>query len=223
MLKWFKHKDYPEFWNTYSNRFKQNNSKDLNSTRFIVFDTETSGLDTSLDRILSIGAISVISNKLDVADSFELYLKQDIFNAETVEIHGILKEGSITKFKEKEAIIKFLDYIKDAVLVAHHAAFDIAMINESLKRLELPKLKNKSLDTGILFKKTTLHKTDNKHYGLDELSDTFNIKKHDRHTASGDAYITGLIFLKILSNLKQKNKKITLKDLFFNSNRRGLV
>ena len=223
MIKWFKHKDYPDYWNTYSNHFQKNTTKNLNSTRFVVFDTETTGLDTSTDRILSIGAISVIGNTIDVADSFEIYLKQDTFKAETVEIHGILKEGSITKFEEKEAIIKFLDYIKNAVLVAHHAAFDVAMINESLKRLELPKLKNKSLDTGILFKKTTLHKADNKHYGLDELCDTFNIKKHDRHTASGDAYITGLIFLKILSNLKQKNNRITLKDLFFNSNRRGLI
>lgn len=222
MIKWFKHKDYPEFWNTYSNYFKQNNSKDLNTTRFIVFDTETTGLDPSSDRILSIGAISIVGNKIDIADSFEMYLKQDTFNAETVEIHGILKEGSITKFEEKEAIIQFLDYIKDSVLVAHHAAFDIAMINESLKRLGLPKLKNKSLDTGILFKKTSLHKTNKKHYGLDELCDTFNIKKHDRHTASGDAYITGLLFLKIVSNLK-KTKTISLKDLFFNSNRRGLI
>lgn len=223
MIKWLKHKEYPEFCNTYSKHFKQNNSTDLNSTRFIVFDTETTGLNPSEDRILSIGAISVFGNKIDIADSLEMYLKQDTFNAETVEIHGILKEGSISKYDEEEAIIKFLDYIKDAVLVAHHTAFDIAMINEALKRLGLPKLKNKSLDTGILFKKTTLHKTDNKHYGLDELSNTFNIKKHDRHTASSDAYITGLIFLKIISNLKQKNKTITLKDLYFNSNRRGLI
>ncbi len=222
MLNWFKHKDYPEYWNTYSNHFNTKKSNDLNTTRFIVFDSETTGLDTSLDRILSIGAISVIGNKIDIADSFEIYLKQDTFNADTVEIHGILKGGSITKFEEKEALIQFLDYIKDDVLVAHHAAFDIAMVNESLKRLGLPKLKNKSLDTGILYKKTTLHKNDNKHYGLDELSNTFNIKKHDRHTASGDAYITGLIFLKIVSNLK-KTKIISVKDLFFKSNRRGLI
>lgn len=222
MLKWFKHKNYPEFWNTYSNHFKKNDCNDLSTTRFIVFDTETTGLNPSADRILSIGAISVIGNTLNISDSFEMYLKQNTFNAETVEIHGILKEGSIIKFEEKEVIIQFLDYIKDAVLVAHHTAFDVAMVNESLSRLGLPNLKNKSLDTGILFKKTILHKTSNKHFGLDELSDIFNIKKHDRHTASGDAYITGLIFLKILSNLK-KTKTITLKDLFFNSNRRGLI
>ena len=221
MLKLFKHKEYPEFWNMYSNHFKQKNPDDLNTTRFVVFDTETTGLNPTTDRILSIGAIAIQGNVLDVSDSFEMYLKQDTFNADTVEIHGILKEGSITKYDEKEAIIQFLNYIKDAVLVAHHAAFDIAMINESLNRLDLPKLKNKSLDTGTLFKKTSLHKTE-KHYALDELSDIFKIKKHDRHTASGDAYITGLIFLKIISNLKSI-RNITLKDLFFNNNRRGLI
>lgn len=221
MLKWFKHKEYPEFWKRYSNHFKGKYHTNLNNTRFVVFDTETTGLNPSADKILSIGAIAIKGNTLDVADSFEVYLKQDTFNAETVEIHGILKEGAIEKLDEKEAIIQFLDYLKDAVLVAHHAAFDVAMINEALKRMELPKLKNKSLDTGVLFKKTTLHKTD-KHYALDELSDTFNIKKHDRHTASGDAYITGLIFLKTLSNLKSI-RNITLKDLFFNNNRRGLI
>ena len=221
MLKWFKHKDYPEFWITYSNHFNQKNPNDLNTTRFVVFDTETTGLNPSKDRILSIGATAIIGNTLDVGDSFEIYLKQDKFNADTVEIHGILKEGSITKYDEKEAIMQFLEYIRDAVLVAHHAAFDIAMINESLTRMGLPKLKNKSLDTGTLFKKTSLHKTE-KHYALDELSDIFKIKKHDRHTASGDAYITGIIFLKIISNLKSI-RNITLKDLFFNNNRRGLI
>ena len=222
MLNWFKHKDYPVYWKNYSDHFKTKKSYDLEDTRFIVFDTETTGLNPSKDRILSIGAISVFQNKIDIADSFELYIKQNTFNADTVEIHGILKEGNITKIDEEEAIIQFLNYIKDAVLVAHHAAFDIAMVNESLIRLGLPKLKNKSLDTGILFKKTTLHATNNKHYGLDELSDIFNIKKHDRHTASGDAYITGLIFLKTLSNLKN-TKTISLKDLFFNRNSRGLI
>ena len=222
MLNWFKHKDYPEYWKTYSNYFKRKQSIELNTARFIIFDTETTGLNPSTDRILSIGAISVIGNKIDVSNSLEMYLKQQTFNAETVEIHGILKEGNISKIEEKEAIIQFLNYIKDAILVAHHTAFDIAMVNEALKRLKLPKLKNKSLDTGKLFKKTTLHKTNDKHYGLDELCDIFSLKKHDRHTASGDAYITALVFLKIISYLK-KTKRITLKDLFFNSNRRGLI
>ncbi len=174
------------------------------------------------DRVLSIGAISVKGNVMDVSDSFELYLIQDKFNKETVEIHGIIKGGEIEKVTEEEAIVLFLKYLKDAVLVAHHAAFDVSMINNMLKRLELPKLKNKVLDTGVLFKKIKLHKEPKQHYSLDALCEIFNVKMHDRHTASGDSYITAIIFLKILSSLKKTNK-ITLNDLFFNSNRRGLL
>lgn len=222
MLNWLKHNDYPEFWNNYIKTFKTKAKVDLNTARFVVFDTETTGLDPNNDRILSIGAVSIIGNTIDIADSFEIYLKQELFNADTVEIHGILKSGTIEKVEEPEAIKQFLDYLKDAVLVAHHTAFDVTMINQCLKRINLPKLKNKTLDTGHLFKKTNKCKNADKHYGLDELTDIFNIKKHDRHTASGDAYITGLLFLKILSTLK-KERHTTLNSLFINKNKRGLL
>lgn len=222
MFNWFKHKDYPDFWKHYSNAFNIKLNTELDQTRFVVFDTETTGLNPNKDRILSIGAISILGNTIDVSNSFEVYLKQDTFNAETVEIHGILKEGNLKKIEEKEALKQFLDYIGNAVLVAHHTGFDIEMINQCLKRMNLPKLKNKTLDTGVLFKKTSLCNNQDKHYGLDELTDLFNINRHDRHTASGDAYITGLLFLKIISNLK-KTKQLTLKNLFFNYNRKRLI
>lgn len=220
MLNFFKHKKYPNFWKEYLKTFKTKQSKNINTTRFVVFDTETTGLDIVKDRILSIGAISVIDNTLDVSDSFELYLKQDEFNAVTVEIHGILKVGKLIKYNENEALEKFINYIGNSVLVAHHTAFDIEMINAALKRMNLPKLKNKSIDTGILFKKLE-NKKDN-HFNLDVLCKEFNIPKHDRHTASGDAYITALLFLKIISKLK-KERTVHYSDLFRNQNSKGLL
>lgn len=222
MLKWPLYRDYPDYWLTYANHFKVKKKPDLKTARFVIFDTETTGLDIAGDRILSIGAVAVVENVLDVSDSMELYLKQDVFNSKTVAIHGILKRENVSKIPEKEAIIRFLTYVEDAILVAHHAAFDLAMINACLHRQGLPKLKNKILDTGILFKKTRLCGDTDKHYSLDELSNLFNFKKHDRHTAAGDAYLTGLVFLKIISSLK-KSRKIKLKDLFFKSGRRGLL
>ncbi|EAR01045.1 PolC-type DNA polymerase III [Maribacter sp. HTCC2170] len=215
-------KNQPDFWKSYKALFKNTLSQNLDEVRFIVFDTETTGLDIVNDRILSIGAISVFSGKLDIGDSLEIYLKQKIFKAESVEIHGILKEGSIEKHTEEEAIISFLKYIENGILVAHHAAFDIAMINAGLRRMGLPKLKNKVLDTGVLFKKTTLCEDKNKIYSLDYLSGIFKFRNHDRHTSSGDAFLTGMILLKILSNLKGK-QDVKLNDLFFNSDRRGLL
>ena len=211
MISWFKHKNHPSFWKTYSKKFKLKKPTSIETTRFVVFDTETTGLNSSTDKILSIGAISIVNNTIEVADSFEIYLKQEEFNPKTVEIHGILKEGEIIKINEERAIEKFINYIGNSVLVAHHAAFDIEMINTSLKRLKLPKLKNKRIDTGILYKKLA-GKKDN-HFSLDVLCKEFNIPKHDRHTASGDAYITALLFLKIISKLKQE-RNLNYSDLF---------
>lgn len=222
MINWFKHKDYPDYWNSYKQEFKKKSEKKIKKVRFVVFDTETTGLDLKKDKILSIGAISVKGNTIDVSDSFEVYLNQEKFNRDSVEIHGIIKKGNYKKIDEEEALKQFLAYIKNSILVAHHAAFDVAMINQMLKKYNLPKLKNKVLDTGNLFKKTSICETIDKHYSLDELCDIFKIKKHDRHTASGDAFITSLIMIKIIS-LLQKNRKLAMSNLFSNPNKKGLI
>jgi len=220
MISWFKNKNHPAFWKVYQKTFKNKTYNSFENTRFIVFDTETTGLNTSLSKILSIGAIGICSNKIDIADSFEVYLKQDDFNPETVEIHGILKEGNLEKLNEVDAIEKFIEFIKNGVLIAHHASFDIEMINAALKRMSLPKLKNKSIDTGVLYKKLQGRK--DSHYSLDLLCDEFGIPKHDRHTASGDAYITALLFLKIISKLK-KERTLHYSDLFKNQHKKSLL
>ena len=210
MISWFK-KNRPEFWLNYLKRFKVKPIKTIDKTRFVVFDTETTGLNIKNDRILSIGAVCILNNTIDISDSFEVYLKQEEFNPKTVEIHGILREGELIKIEEANAIKRFINFLGNSVLIAHHAAFDIEMINIALKRMNLPKLKNKSIDTGILYKKLEGKKND--HFSLDKLSEEFNIPKHDRHTASGDAYITSLLFLKIISKLKQE-RNFNYSDLF---------
>ncbi|WP_411896164.1 PolC-type DNA polymerase III [Winogradskyella sp. A2] len=220
-MKWLRRKSHPEFWVNYINHFKSLQTQELEKIRFVVFDTETTGLDTKNDRILSIGCIAIEDLKIKISDQLECYLNQDSFNAETVKIHGLLKEGKLSKIEEKEAVIEFLSYLKNAVLVAHHAAFDMAMINNALKRNGLPKLNNKVLDTGHLFIKTKLE-SGKDHYSLDELSERFNIPKHDRHTASGDAFITALLFLKLITYLKRENE-IKLNDLMKSNNRIGLL
>ena len=133
MFNFFKNKKYPDFWKEYLKTFEQKPSKTIDTTRFVVFDTETTGLDIETDRILSIGAIGVFNNILDVSDNFEHYLKQHEFSAKTVEIHGILKEGKLEKYSENESLKQFLKYIGNSVLVAHHATFDIEMIFITLR------------------------------------------------------------------------------------------
>ena len=219
MLNWFKNKSHPEFWNNYVAAFKDSKKQDLEKTRFVVFDTETTGIQPKTDSVLSIGAISLKGNTINVSDVFERFLIQEKFNTNTVEIHGILQNGEQHKITESEAIKLFLEYLNASIIVAHHAAFDVEMINRCLKRMKLPKLKNKVLDTGILYKK--LNNVENKHYSLDHLCEEFNVPLNDRHNALGDAYITAQIFVKMLARMKQE-RKVTIADLFVNRSGGGL-
>jgi len=218
-FNWFNKKEkkvYPEYFLAYQKSNLNTPKLDLHETRFVVFDTETTGFNRMKDRVLSIGAVSLINNTLNVNDSFEVYLKQDFFNPKTVHIHGILKEGRISKISEFEALKGFLKYIDNAILVGHHVDFDIMMINQILERNHLAPILNKTLDTEHLYRKSkhavyqnTLQK---ERYTLDKLCDELNVSKSDRHTASGDAFITAIVFLKIIARLN-KNNNLTLKEL----------
>lgn len=189
---------------------------DINTTRFVVLDTETTGFDYTEDRILCIGAIVLQNNSISIQDSFEVFIKQEHYNKASAQIHGILKDYVLDRPTELEALEQFLAFLGDSIIVAHHTVFDVTMINKALTRNGLPKLKNRTLDTAMLYKKTLIVSNLFEHkesYSLDELADKFDISKKDRHTAMGDAYITAIAFLKILKKLKDK-KEIRLKELF---------
>ncbi|MCB0743073.1 MAG: 3'-5' exonuclease [Ignavibacteriae bacterium] len=186
----------------------------ISEAKFVVLDVESNGLDPQKDKILSIGAVTFSDNQIDVSNSFELFLEQSEFSSEAVLIHGILKNGNLEKISEQEAMKKLVGYIDNKIIVGHSINFDIAIINETLKKYVDDKLQNKYLDTVNLYKrlKGGDYKASNP-TSLDILSDEFNIPKSDRHNAAGDAMITAILFLKIVSRLKQRGVN-TLEDLF---------
>lgn len=213
MFNLFKKKKYPEYWKTYINKVENcEKYSNLDNIRFVALDTETTGFDYDNDRILCIGAVAIKGNRILVSDSFEVYLKQNVFNKETVKIHGIRRNGTEVKVSEEEALIQFLAYLDDAVIVAHHTNFDVTMINRALERLNVGPLISKQLDTNYIHKKIFCPNNFKKVFTLDELCERYSIKMHDRHTASGDALLTAQLFLKLLAKFK-KNHGINLNNL----------
>ncbi|MEP2236993.1 MAG: 3'-5' exonuclease [Maribacter sp.] len=211
-----KPKNLPDYWKTYESLFKDSQTKNFNELTFVVLDTETTGFSFDDDRILSIGAVKIKNESISVQEVFNIYLEQEKFSKETVHVHGLLKNGQRECISEIAALEQFLAYVRNAIIVAHHAGFDMGMLNTALERHSLPKLKNMVLDTGIIYKKTLIKSylvQPKPNYTLDELAEKFSISRKDRHTALGDAYITAVAFLKIISRLKEK-KNFSLKSLF---------
>lgn len=208
--------ELPDFWHNYEQKFREESAVFADETSFVALDTETTGFHPRRDRMLCIGAVKINGNTIEVNSNFEIYIEQEEFNPDSVEIHGILKNDKTTRISEEEAIKKFLSYIENSVLVAHHASFDIRMLNEALRRMQLPKLMNRVLDTGVLYRRTRINSNlvnRERGYTLDEIAEAYNIDTRDRHTAAGDAFITAIAFLKILGRLKTENR-LKMKDLF---------
>jgi len=101
-----------------------------------------------------------------------------------------------------------LDFVKDDVIVGHHICFDVRIINKSLTDYGYKKLKNKVLDTGYLYRKLKPflgYPNQVKQLSLDDLCEDLQISRKGRHTASGDALITALAFIKIKKKLMKEN------------------
>ena len=183
--------NYPPYWENYVNKFKHKNNQ-----RLVVLDCETTGLVPDKDKILSIGAVAIHQNIIYVEDHFSVFLEQDVCEPKSVPIHGIIKNTSEVLVTEAQAIQDLLVFLGNSKIVGHHIQFDIQILNQSLKRLNLPKLKNKTLDTNDLYSKykgisQPMHKT------LDDLCDEFDIVKKDRHTALGDAFLTAQVYQRL--------------------------
>lgn len=201
-----KNREYPAFWREYLARFDQKIPKNtpIEEVRFVVFDTETTGLNVKEDQILSIGAVEVIGSNIAIQNSFERFVHQSFTPiASNIEIHEILPDSASKSQSEEAAIKDFLEYIGNSVLVGHHVGFDVTIVNQSLQSMGTFKLKNKSLDTGLLAKRVQVPPYPDK-YALDDLCDQYGIEQHDRHNAAGDAYLTAILFLKLLGRLRKR-------------------
>jgi DNA polymerase-3 subunit epsilon len=165
----------------------------------VVFDCETTGLDPAKDGILTIGAVAVRGGEICLDDEFDAILS-DWRMTSAVLVHGITPAEAASGESEEQAVNKFLDYVGDAVLVGHHVGFDQKIVAHAARRLgrDLP---NPALDTMrialALEERGAFEGREIRGFDLDNLGTLFDVDPHDRHTASGDAFITAQIFIRL--------------------------
>ncbi|MBM3812262.1 MAG: 3'-5' exonuclease [Acidimicrobiia bacterium] len=172
-------------------------SAEFQGVRFVVMDTETTGLNPLQDRIVSIGAVALRDGEIRLDDCFETLLRQE-YNTSAVAVHGVTREESLAGMEEPDALAAFREYLGDGVIVGHHIGHDIAALNAGFQRHFGWRMSNLSLDTMDL----TLHLEKDgafadrppiQSFTLDALCEMFQVTPHDRHTAAGDALITALV------------------------------
>ncbi len=182
---------------------------------FVVFDLETTGFSPINSKIIEIGAVKICDGR--IIDRFSTFVNPEIPIPLRIEkLTGINDKMVADSLSIKEVLPQFLDFCKDAALVAHNASFDYSFI------------KNKSEKLGINFSATLVDTVSLSRYLLPRLSrfrlDTvakhLDIKLKNHHRAVDDAEATAEIFIKLckmlsregINNLDELNEKAVLSD-----------
>ena len=111
--------------------------------RYIVLDTETTGLSSRADHVVEIAAHEIQNGKITGAQ-FHIYIKPRIIMTKSViKIHKITNDfydknfGSLYE-SDKENMRNFIKFIGNSIIFAHNAPFDMTFINNELKHWNLP-------------------------------------------------------------------------------------
>jgi len=172
----------------------------LKSLSYVVFDTETTGLNPQVDEVCQIAAIRVVNGKIAAGERFDMLVNPGRkIPAASTAVHHITNDMVADAPPVGEALSRFHTFAEGCVLVAHNAPFDMAFLRrreaEIGKRFDQPIL-DTVLCSAILFGQSAEHT-------LDAVCDRLRIviPEEDRHTAIGDAIGTGDAFRKMIPML----------------------
>ncbi|MDO8448434.1 MAG: exonuclease domain-containing protein [Rhodoferax sp.] len=204
---WLRNESRPEYYDF--DLFRQTeethalDDRLLTQLSYTVFDTETTGLEPSEgDEIIQIGATRIVNGRLLRHETIDqLIAPRRRLKPESIPIHGITDDMLKGQPTIDQVLPTFHEFCEDTVLVAHNAAFDMRF------------LQLKEAATGIVFSHPVLdtlllsaviHPNQESHR-LEAIAGRLGVNVIGRHTALGDAIVTGEIFLKMIPLLAEQN------------------
>lgn len=168
-------------------------------SEYVVFDIETTGLSPRFNKIIEIGAVRIKDGK--VQDKYSRFVNPEVPIPYSITKLTSINDNMVLEAPTIEEVLpEFLEYVGDAILVAHNASFDTGFIKEFAKRQGLP------FDYTIVDTMTLAHILipELGKYTLDRLCKQFNVSLENHHRACDDAAATAEIFVKMLKMIKAK-------------------
>ena len=177
----------------------------LNGT-YVVFDLETTGFSSIKDKIIEIGAVKVENGV--ITDKFSTFVNPKVpIPFEITNLTGIT-DDMVMEAPDIETILpQFLEFVGDAVLVAHNASFDVSFIEQNCRYQDItPDFT--SVDTVAMARilLPTLSK-----FKLNVVANALHISLENHHRAVDDAGATAEIFVKFVEMLRARNIKTLTK------------
>ena len=196
----------PEYYDFDLFKFSSDTTIDLDrklsELAYSVFDTETTGLEPAAgDEIIQLGAVRAINGRMLRQEVIDQLIDPRIpLKPEGIPIHGITEDMVRGQPTIDVVLPMFHEFCADTVLVAHNAAFDMRFLQIKEATTGL-KFDQPVLDTLLL--SAVIHPNQESHK-LEAIAERLGINVIGRHTALGDAFVTGEVFLKMIPLLAEK-------------------
>lgn len=165
--------------------------------RQIVLDTETTGLEPAQGhRVVELACVEIVNRRV-TDHHLHLYLNPDRdSDPEALQVHGLTTEFLSGHPRFPEIAQQLIDFVQDAEVIIHNAAFDVKFLNAELARAKLPPFTEfcgKITDSLLVAREMFPGKRNN----LDALCDRFGISNAHRtlHGALLDSELLGEVWL----------------------------
>ncbi|MBP1991298.1 PolC-type DNA polymerase III [Paenibacillus eucommiae] len=174
---------------------------DLKEATYVVFDIETTGLSVMNNTIIELAGVKMQDGK--EIDRFTTFIDPHQKIPYNIQQLTNINDDMVRGAPElSEKLPEFVEFVRDAVLVAHNAKFDMGFIQANLKRLGIPELTNPVLDTlelaRLLFPSMKNHR-------LNTLSDKFKVSLENHHRAIDDSLALGQILYQLIQESNGRN------------------
>ena len=168
-------------------------------SRQIVLDTETTGLSADNgDRVIELGCVELLNRKLSGNDLHIYFNPERESHEDALKVHGLTTDFLRDKPKFAAMADEVVEYLRDAELIIHNAAFDVGFLNKELERVGLPPLRTfvaEVTDTLAMAKMVYPGKRNS----LDALCDRFGVDRSNRtfHGAKLDAQLLADVYINL--------------------------
>jgi len=182
----------------------QPDDRPLAGATYVVYDVETTGLSVTSNKIIEIAGVKMVDGK--VVDEFAKFINpHEKIPYNITQLTNITDEMVADAPDEADVIPAFVEWVGDAVLVAHNARFDTGFLQAACKRHGLPEMGNPVLDTLELAR--LLYPT-MKNHRLNTLADKFKVSLESHHRAIDDSKALGDILTHMLKEADARNMKV---------------
>ena len=182
----------------------------LSALDVVVLDTETTGLDARLARIIQIGALRIVGGYLQEPAVLDCLVNPgEPIPAASTSIHGI-RDADVAAQPDFAGIAERLEHIlSDVVVVGHTISFDATVLEAEMRRAGRIWRGFRTLDVRIM---AELVWPSLANYSLESIAQVTSVEIVARHTALGDATTTANVYLALLPLLRRKGIR-TLGEL----------